>query len=78
MSRERPGVTAAVLVSDGPAHSKCAAAFTEGDIVRWNTNGSKFAVICNNELTVYGLVRPCLPLRLVSRKIADIETTPLM
>ncbi|GAA5991399.1 hypothetical protein JCM10908_003293 [Rhodotorula pacifica] len=27
----------------------------EGDIVRWNTNGSKFAVICNNELTVYGL-----------------------
>ncbi|TKA56464.1 hypothetical protein B0A53_02035 [Rhodotorula sp. CCFEE 5036] len=27
----------------------------EGDVVRWNTNGSKFAVICNNELTVYGL-----------------------
>ncbi|BGP52546.1 Protein mak11 [Rhodotorula sphaerocarpa] len=27
----------------------------QGDVVRWNTNGSKFAVICNNELTVYGL-----------------------
>ncbi|GAA5915536.1 hypothetical protein JCM6882_005929 [Rhodosporidiobolus microsporus] len=28
---------------------------TEGDVVRWNTDGSKFAVICNNNLTVYGL-----------------------
>jgi len=27
----------------------------EGDVVRWNTDGSKFAVICNNTLTVYGI-----------------------
>ncbi|KPV78002.1 uncharacterized protein RHOBADRAFT_50525 [Rhodotorula graminis WP1] len=27
----------------------------EGDVVRWNTNGSKFAVICGSDLTVYGL-----------------------
>ncbi|GAA5982211.1 hypothetical protein JCM11641_006227 [Rhodosporidiobolus odoratus] len=27
----------------------------EGDAVRWNTNGTKFVVICNNNLTVYGL-----------------------
>lgn len=41
----------------------------EGDLVRWNTNGSKFAVICNNALTVYGLVRPPLlpPPLLLSR-----------
>ncbi|BGP21254.1 WD40 repeat containing protein [Rhodotorula toruloides] len=28
---------------------------TEGDTVRWNTDGTKFVVICNNQLTVYGL-----------------------
>lgn len=27
----------------------------EGDVVRWNTDGTKFAVICNNSLTVYGI-----------------------
>ncbi|GAA5882779.1 hypothetical protein JCM1840_002359 [Sporobolomyces johnsonii] len=28
---------------------------TEGDAVRWNTNGTKFAVICGTNLTVYGI-----------------------
>ncbi|GAA6033748.1 hypothetical protein JCM8097_004411 [Rhodosporidiobolus ruineniae] len=27
----------------------------EGDVVRWNTTGTKFVVICNTQLTVYGL-----------------------
>ncbi|GAA6060218.1 hypothetical protein JCM10212_002297 [Sporobolomyces blumeae] len=27
----------------------------EGDVVRWNTNGTKFAVIMNSTLTVYGI-----------------------
>ncbi|GAA5891851.1 hypothetical protein JCM8208_002912 [Rhodotorula glutinis] len=27
----------------------------EGDVVRWNSNGTKFAVICGSDLTVYGL-----------------------
>ncbi|SCZ91328.1 BZ3500_MvSof-1268-A1-R1_Chr1-2g01337 [Microbotryum saponariae] len=27
----------------------------EGDRVKWNTNGTKFAIICNNRLTVYGI-----------------------
>ncbi|KAM0793651.1 hypothetical protein ACM66B_001082 [Microbotryomycetes sp. NB124-2] len=27
----------------------------EGDVVRWNTDGTKFATICGNQLTVYGV-----------------------
>ncbi|BGP12312.1 hypothetical protein JCM10213_002584 [Rhodosporidiobolus nylandii] len=27
----------------------------EGDVVRWNTNGTKFAVICGSDLTVFGI-----------------------
>ncbi|KAK4057751.1 Protein mak11 [Microbotryomycetes sp. JL221] len=27
----------------------------EGDVVRWNTDGTKLAVICGNQLTVYGI-----------------------
>lgn len=29
----------------------------EGDLVRWNSNGTKFAVIGGSTLTVYGVVR---------------------
>ena len=32
--------------------------FAEGDVVRWNTDGTKFAVICASTVTVYGIVRP--------------------
>ncbi|ORY80266.1 WD40-repeat-containing domain protein [Leucosporidium creatinivorum] len=28
---------------------------TEGDLVRWNTDGTKFAIICGSNLTVYGI-----------------------
>lgn len=28
----------------------------EGDIVRWNTDGSKFGIICGMSLTIYGIV----------------------
>lgn len=31
-------------------------AFAEGDLVRWNTDGTKFAIICGSNLTVYGIV----------------------
>jgi hypothetical protein len=29
---------------------------TEGDLVRWNSDGTKFAVICASTLTIYGIV----------------------
>lgn len=29
----------------------------EGDVVKWNTDGTKFAIICGSTLTVYGIVR---------------------
>lgn len=28
----------------------------EGDVVRWNTDGTKFAIICGSTVTVYGIV----------------------
>jgi hypothetical protein len=31
-------------------------ALIEGDLVRWNTDGTKFAIICGANLTVYGIV----------------------
>lgn len=30
--------------------------FVEGDVVRWNTDGTKFAIICGSTVTVYGIV----------------------
>jgi len=30
---------------------------TEGDVVRWNTKGTKFGVITGSTLIVYGIVR---------------------
>ncbi|SCV67962.1 BQ2448_83 [Microbotryum intermedium] len=47
----------------------------EGDVVKWNTDGTKFAIICNNRLTVYGIDMNVLHTLVAPHRFQDVQFT---